>query len=324
MPEESVEKWVQLANTGGDLRSLMNEVNMHMETRTFLVGNELSAADEAVYKAIHAELLKNAADEKARLSGVHVWRWFDLIQHRCEKKGDLAMIDIDLNLSMEQMKIAAVSSKKSSSSAPGGGLSEEERAAKAAQKKAAKEAKKAAKKDKPGPTQTPKREETLSVSRLDIRVANILKAENHPDADGLYLEQIDVGDDKPRTVCSGLRKFFTTPDLLLGPCLCVCNLKPAKMRGIVSEAMVLCATSTNGSIVELVMPPEGSTVGTRVVFEGEEGEPDAQLNPKKQIFEKIAVDFITTEQLVATWKGKPFSTPQGVCKVKSVKNGGIK
>lgn len=96
------------------------------------------------------------------------------------------------------------------------------------------------------------------------------------------------------------------------------------MRGIVSEAMVLCATSTDGSNVELVMPPEGSKVGSRVFFDGEEGEPDAQLNPKKQIFEKIAVDLVTTEDLVATWKGKPFSTPQGVCKVKSIKNGGIK
>lgn len=71
-------------------------------------------------------------------------------------------------------------------------LTEEERAAKAAEKKAAKEAKKANKKENPAPPQA-KKEEDLSVTRLNIRVGKIVKAENHPDADALYVEQIDIG-----------------------------------------------------------------------------------------------------------------------------------
>jgi tRNA-binding EMAP/Myf-like protein len=45
------------------------------------------------------------------------------------------------------------------------------------------------------------------VGRLDLRVGLIIKAEKHPDADSLYVEQVDVGEVQPRTVVSGLVKF---------------------------------------------------------------------------------------------------------------------
>jgi len=46
------------------------------------------------------------------------------------------------------------------------------------------------------------------VSKLDMRVGKIVKCEKHPDADALYVEQIDLGEDKPRNVCSGLVRFI--------------------------------------------------------------------------------------------------------------------
>jgi tRNA-binding EMAP/Myf-like protein len=45
------------------------------------------------------------------------------------------------------------------------------------------------------------------IAKLDVRVGKILKAENHPTFEGLYVEEIDVGEDKPRIVVSGLAKF---------------------------------------------------------------------------------------------------------------------
>lgn len=50
-------------------------------------------------------------------------------------------------------------------------------------------------------------DDTIDIGRLDLRVGRILKAEKHPDADALYVEQIDVGEEKPRTVISGLVRF---------------------------------------------------------------------------------------------------------------------
>lgn len=48
----------------------------------------------------------------------------------------------------------------------------------------------------------------VDVSRLDLRVGCIITAEKHPDADSLYVEQVDVGEPSPRTVVSGLVKHI--------------------------------------------------------------------------------------------------------------------
>ena len=49
------------------------------------------------------------------------------------------------------------------------------------------------------------------------------------------------------------------------------NLKPAKMRGIMSHAMVLCASNEDHGKVEFLCPPEGSQPGDKVFFRGHEG-----------------------------------------------------
>ena len=54
----------------------------------------------------------------------------------------------------------------------------------------------------------PQEEQKVDVSRLDLRVGLILTAEKHPDADSLYVEQVDVGEATPRTVVSGLVKHI--------------------------------------------------------------------------------------------------------------------
>lgn len=64
----------------------------------------------------------------------------------------------------------------------------------------------------------------------------------HPDADSLYLEKIDVGEPEPRTVVSGLVAHVSQEDLHDRLVLVLCNLKPQKMRGIESQAMLLCAS----------------------------------------------------------------------------------
>lgn len=46
----------------------------------------------------------------------------------------------------------------------------------------------------------------------------------------------------------------------------LCNLKPAKMRGVVSQAMVMCASSPDK--VEILDPPGGAVAGDRIVFQG--------------------------------------------------------
>ena len=83
----------------------------------------------------------------------------------------------------------------------------------------------------------------VDISRLNMKVGKIIKCEKHPDADSLYLEEIDCGEEKPRTVISGLVKFIPLEEMQNRMVVLLCNLKPAKMRGVLSEAMVMCAST---------------------------------------------------------------------------------
>lgn len=64
----------------------------------------------------------------------------------------------------------------------------------------------------------------------------------HPDADSLYVERIDVGEPEPRTVVSGLVQFVPKEELQDRLVVVLCNLKPQKMRGVDSQGMLLCAS----------------------------------------------------------------------------------
>jgi len=172
--------------------------------------------------------------------------------------------------------------------------------------------------------QTPEAERPPDLSRIDIRVGKILEIEPHPQADSLYVEKIDVGEAEPRTVISGLRKFVT-PETLEGALVAVvCNLKPANMRGIKSQGMLLCASDKEHTTVEVLVIPEGSKPGERITGESFTLPPDPQLNPKKKIFEKVQVDLTTTDSLEVTYKGELLRTSAGTILTPSLKNAAIR
>ncbi|XP_044177813.1 tyrosine--tRNA ligase, cytoplasmic-like [Acropora millepora] len=155
-------------------------------------------------------------------------------------------------------------------------------------------------------------------SRLDLKVGKILSAKKHPDADSLYLEEIDVGEEKPRTVVSGLADYVPLEELEGRLVVVICNLKPVKMRGILSQAMLLAASITGSEgkrQVTPLCPPADCKPGDRVVVKGYEheiaGAPDEQLNPKKKIFETLQTDLLTNEDGVAEYKGCPMVTSAG-------------
>lgn len=161
-------------------------------------------------------------------------------------------------------------------------------------------------------------ERAVDPSRLDLRIGKILSATKHPDADSLYLEEIDIGEEKPRTVVSGLAEYVPLEELQDRLVVMMCNLKPVNMRGIKSEAMLMAAsvTGTDGKRQVIPLnPPAECKPGDRVVVKGYEhetaGEPDEQLNPKKKIFEALKPDLCTSSEGVAEYKGSPLVTSAG-------------
>lgn len=159
-------------------------------------------------------------------------------------------------------------------------------------------------KEKKEPAAQTSEEEIVDISRIDLRIGKIVDVQKHPDADSLYVEKIDVGEPAPRTVISGLVKHVPIEEMQNRLVCVMCNLKPVKMRGILSEGMVMCASTPEK--VEVLIPPSNAVPGDLVHCEGYNRKPDAQLNPKKKIFETVAPDLATNDQFVACYKGSPL------------------
>lgn len=206
------------------------------------------------------------------------------------------------------------------------------------------------------PQKAPPAAAPLSPCLIDLRVGHILKAINHPDADSLYVSTIAMGDPAGnedyveyegqvcRTVCSGLNGLIPLEQMQGRKVVVVCNLKPVKMRGIKSCAMVLAASPKvkEGEVdedkgpVELVSPPEGAQAGDRVFFEGWQGQPEGVLNPKKKIWETFQPGFTTTDTLEVVFDaaaveqlgkkdvGKLVTESGGICTVQTLKGAAVR
>ncbi|EDV28031.1 uncharacterized protein TRIADDRAFT_20863 [Trichoplax adhaerens] len=180
------------------------------------------------------------------------------------------------------------------------------------QKKAEAETKKNAKNSKP-----------IDISRLNLKIGHIVSVKKHPDADSLYVEEVNVGEESPRTIVSGLVRHIPIEGMQDRLAIFCCNLKPAKMRGILSQGMIMCASSPEK--VEIINPPEGCVPGDRVVVEEYPGEPDTLLNPKKKIFEQIQPDLRTNDECIATYKGCKWTVKgKGICKAPTMAGFNIK
>lgn len=78
--------------------------------------------------------------------------------------------------------------------------------------------------------------------KVDLRVARIVSAEPHPNADRLFKLQLDDGSGQARQICAGIRGHYE-PDQLVGrQIIIVANLAPRKIRGEESRGMLLAAS----------------------------------------------------------------------------------
>jgi len=100
--------------------------------------------------------------------------------------------------------------------------------------------------------------------KLDIRVGTVLECEKVPKADKLLRFLLDDGLEK-RTILSGIAAHYPDPQELVGRQVCfIANLEPRKLRGILSEGMILSAENSDGTLA-LVSPTKEVLPGSPVV-----------------------------------------------------------
>jgi len=99
-------------------------------------------------------------------------------------------------------------------------------------------------------------------AKLELVIARVISAEKHPNADRLLKLKVDIGDSE-RQIVAGIAKHYQPSELIGKNIVIVANLKPAKLRGEVSEGMLLAASSPDGKL-ELVTVSEQIAPGSRV------------------------------------------------------------
>lgn len=99
-------------------------------------------------------------------------------------------------------------------------------------------------------------------ARVDLRIGTIRSAEPHPNADRLLVLTVDVGEAAPRQLVAGIRAAYDLRTLPGQQVVVVANLKPAMLRGVESQGMLLAASDGDGLAV--VAPYRRFAPGTKV------------------------------------------------------------
>ena len=99
-------------------------------------------------------------------------------------------------------------------------------------------------------------------AKLDIRIGTVLSANEIPGAEKLLRLMVDTGDEKPRQLVAGIKQTHKIQELVGHQIVVVCNLKPAVLRGIKSEGMLLAADAEGGPV--LLVPDKPVATGTKI------------------------------------------------------------
>lgn len=172
------------------------------------------------------------------------------------------------------------------------------------------------------------------IRRIALRAGTILTADAHPEADSLLVLTVDCGDtleqedgsvekDEPRTVVAGLAGKIPTDELVGKKVVCLTNLKPAKMRGIESRAMLLAAENAEDGSLQLLNLGENVSNGDLISFENiEDPQPDVMLKSKGavKVWDRVKAQLKTDADGYAAYYNNEGSDK---CRFKTADGGNI-
>jgi methionine--tRNA ligase beta chain len=86
-------------------------------------------------------------------------------------------------------------------------------------------------------------------SKLDIRIGTVLEAEEVPKSRNLIKIRVDVGEEEPRQILSGIKNWYTAAEMVGKKIVVLTNLKPRKIMGIMSHGMLLAADVDDAAVL---------------------------------------------------------------------------
>ncbi len=158
--------------------------------------------------------------------------------------------------------------------------------------------------------------------KIELKVAKILKVDNNPEGEKLYIETLDDGSGSERIIQSGLRDYLKPEDLLGKHIILASNLAPRKMRGVESHGMLLAADykDENGKDCVEVLEAPWAEPGTKVILEGadENAEKPAEISAD----DFFAVEVKVTDKNVNIAGKKLMAKGKSICTTHTV-NGNV-
>ncbi len=100
--------------------------------------------------------------------------------------------------------------------------------------------------------------------KLDLRVGKIISVEEHPNADKLYVIEVDLGKLGRRKLVAGLKVHYKPKELKGKQCIVFANLEPAILRGVKSEGMILAACNEDKTKVKLIITDSDIELGSKI------------------------------------------------------------
>lgn len=345
LPQTS--QWLQFAlSDAASQPSAVTDVDQCLASQSYLAGPALSIADVVSFAALHGAFVGMSPSQQG--AKPHFSRWFAQVQAELAAAGvDTALPFVAGPARTFRYSVAKAQATGGDAGAAAPGATEGQGVPAAAAAAAAsggappavpaggdggkqasgkkeKKSKKEKKKGGGGAKKDSGAAEVEHIAKCEFKVGTITKAWVHPEADTLYCEEIDVGEDAPRQIASGLRNFMPLEKLQGARVLVFTNLKPRPLANFPSNGMVICASAPGKTSVELLTPPEGVPNGEVVTFEGHPAaiEPPNRM-AKKKILDKVLPDLALNADGVACWKGVPFMTSGGPITAPTLREGTV-
>ncbi|KAH0795769.1 TRNA binding domain containing protein [Histomonas meleagridis] len=294
-----------------DVKAVIGQIQSHIKTMTYLVSDTLTMADILMFLALYPSA-KDLSDQEKKSDFADVVRWMLFINSQLGnpfqpievQKGEYHSKNKGTKASQQKGNNQSHKNNNNDQQLPQGG-------------------RKAKKQAKPKQPAAPKEPECDPFQMIDVRVSRIVKIWPHPDADTLYCEEIDIGDGVIKRVITGVRNYIPIEEMENRLVVVFTNIKPGKIRGQPSEAMVFAGSNADHSKVELLTPPADTPVGTRVLcgdFVNPEIKPSVDSKGKwwKAVSANNQLTINADGQ--ACYKGVPLRVPQGNITVATLTN----